>query len=642
MNISRYSSLAALILLLLACVLATALGYGWRQLDRSESSQRQHERLELRLATTLQGALRDYLASGDPVRLASAEGARRLAIGQLEQMSGPSVETLKGQLDRMGKKIESDYLAAGKLSGNSQELLQNAERELTAQAKALLRYGQGSEAPAAADYRQGAADLLAALPHLIHLRQQYMAQGSAKQLEALQFELASLSRQADALAALPLLGLLEPAPAQDEFTLGEPERRDLGQQPRNELQSLLRRYPQELTNSQQALTRQQQAREAVNGDLEQMLAAMTRMGDALGAERHRVNQHLATVLGSLALGLVLTALLFAWCQRRWIVRPLIRLRAAFAQLEQTGLAEPLPQGRERNELADIVASYNRLLAHKQQEQAHKEGQLEAVSLSLQGMVSQVQDIHQSTHTTEQAVGEGEQMMNELNQLASEVHQVAADIALHAQHNEQSMTDSERLVGGMLLATEQTGLAIHESGDALAQLRRSVEDVTAIVDVINHIAQQTNLLALNAAIEAARAGEHGRGFAVVADEVRHLSADTQRSLAQITEILQRLTGSGEQITSVLGRIRNESAQQRQQAEQLRQTTQQVRDMARSTAVIALQGADNAKSQEHKLATFAALIGKISQHAHQVSQLAVQVSGHIHHQAQQIPRILGHQG
>ncbi len=62
---------------------------------------------------------------------------------------------------------------------------------------------------------------------------------------------------------------------------------------------------------------------------------------------------------------------------------------------------------------------------------------------------------------------------------------------------------------------------------------------------------------------------------------------------------------------------------------------------STAVIALQGADNAKSQEHKLASFADLIARISQHARQGSRLSVQVSEHIHHQASQIPRILGHQ-
>ena len=366
------------------------------------------------------------------------------------------------------------------------------------------------------------------------------------------------------------------------------------------------------------------------------------MGEQLARERQAVNQELATILGTLALCLVVVALLFALVQRRWLLAPLLRLRGAFLQLDQTGQAEPLPAGRDRNELADIVASYNRLIGRLQLDQQQKEGQLSAVSLSLQGMVSQVDEIHHSTRTTEQVVDESGQMMDELNQLAGEVHQVAADIAQHAHHNEQAMSQSEDLVGSMLHATHQTGLAIDESDEALQALTRSVADVTAIVDVIGHIAQQTNLLALNAAIEAARAGEQGRGFAVVADEVRHLSANTQQSLNQITDILGRLTQSGEQLGTVLNRITSESSRQRAQAEQLRQTTQAVREIARNTAVIALQGADNAKSQEHKLASFADLIARIHQHARQVSQLSVQVSSHIHHQAQQIPRILGQQG
>jgi methyl-accepting chemotaxis protein len=643
-KIAHYASLSSLVLLLVAAVQAGALFHGWQQLNRAEQAQHQHERLQQRLTGTLQGTLRDYLASGDPLRLTEAEGVRKQALAQLAQQDEQLTAPLRALLEQMGTRIDNDYLAAGKLSGNSQWLLQNAENELTAQTRALLRYGQqgatGAD-PASADrYRQGATDILTALPGLSHLRQNYMEQASPKLLEGLTFELAALQKQAQQLAALPLLGLFAAAPA-DEFTLGEPERKELGDQPRSELLSLLTRYPQELENSRKALQQQQTARLAVQQDIGQMLQATNQMGAELAAGRQAVHQELALILGSLALCLVLVALLFALVQRRWLVKPLQRLRGAFLQLDETGQAETLPQGRERNELGDIVASYNRLIMRLQQEQQQKEGQLSAVSLSLQGMVNQVEEIHHSTRTTEQAVDEGDLMMNELNQLAGEVHQVAAEIAQHAQHNEHSMSQSEQLVGGMLQATAQTGLAIDESSGALTQLKRSVDDVTAIVDVIGHIAQQTNLLALNAAIEAARAGEQGRGFAVVADEVRHLSADTQRSLGQITEILTRLTQAGDLLGTVLARITSEAAAQRQQAEQLRQTTQAVREMARSTAVIALQGADNAKSQEHKLASFADLIARISQHARQGSRLSVQVSEHIHHQASQIPRILGHQ-
>lgn len=646
MKIAHYASLSSLVLLLVAGVQVGALFHGWQQLDQAEQAQHQHERLQQRLTDTLQGTLRDYLSSGDPLRLAEAQTVRQLALGQLAQQDEQLTAPLRALLEKMGERIDGDYLAAGKLSGNSQWLLQNAENELTTQARALLRYGQqgamdpGTDQASAEAYRKGAADLLAALPGLGHLRQNYMEQASPKLLEGLQFELAALQKQAEQLAALPLLGLFEAPPA-DEFTLGEPVRKELGAQPRNELLSLLKRYPQELENSRKALQQQQAAHQAVQQDITRMLQASGEMGAQLTAGRQAVNQELALILGSLALCLVLVALLFALVQRRWLVKPLLRLRGAFLQLDETGQAETLPPGRERNELSDIVESYNRLIVRLQLDQQQKEGQLSAVSLSLQGMVNQVEEIHHSTRTTEQAVDESDLMMSELNQLAGEVHQVAAEIAQHAQHNEHSMSQSELLVGGMLQATAQTGLAIDESDGALTQLKRSVDDVTAIVDVIGHIAQQTNLLALNAAIEAARAGEQGRGFAVVADEVRHLSADTQRSLGQITEILVRLTQSGDQLGTVLARITTEAAAQRQQAEQLRQTTQAVREMARSTAVIALQGADNAKSQEHKLASFADLIARISQHARQGSRLSVQVSEHIHHQASQIPRILGHQ-
>ena len=130
MKIAHYATLSSLVLLLVAGVQAAALFHGWQRLQQTEQAQRRHEHLQQQLTGSLQGKLRDYLDSGDPLRLAEAQGIRKQA------------------LERMGARIDGDYLAAGKLSGNSEWLLQNAENELTAHAKALLRYGQQGAAGA--------------------------------------------------------------------------------------------------------------------------------------------------------------------------------------------------------------------------------------------------------------------------------------------------------------------------------------------------------------------------------------------------------------------------------------------------------------------------------------------------------------
>ncbi len=418
MKIAHYATLSSLVLLLVAGGQALALYHGWQQLAHTNQAQHQHETLQQLVTVTLQNSLRDYLNSGDPQQLTAAEKLRQQALSSLAAQDDAVAAPLRQQLEQMAQRIAHDYQAAGKLSGNSQLLLQNAESELGSQAMALIRYGeQGAsteQSAAAQQYRRGATEILASLPRLAHLRQSYMEQGNEKLLEGIRFELEALQKQAQALQALTLLGLYEEAPA-DEFTLGEPIRKELGDQPRSELRSLLGRYPQELANSRTALQQQQAGRQTVQQDIMAMLQATRQMGEQLARERQTVNQELATILGTLALCLVIVALLFALVQRRWLLTPLLRLRGAFMQLDQTGQAEPLPTGRDRNELADIVASYNRLIGRLQLDKQQKEGQLSAVSLSLQGMVSQVDEIHHSTRTTEQVVDESGQMMDELNQ-----------------------------------------------------------------------------------------------------------------------------------------------------------------------------------------------------------------------------------
>ena len=140
--------------------------------------------------------------------------------------------------------------------------------------------------------------------------------------------------------------------------------------------------------------------------------------------------------------------------------------------------------------------------------------------------------------------------NEMSATASEVSQVAVEVADSAKNARETVLTSQKSLSGSVNTVQELTDDMQQASQSISEVASRTEDINRILDVIRAIAEQTNLLALNAAIEAARAGEQGRGFAVVADEVRSLASKTQTSTEEINQMIQSLQGGVKQAVAVI--------------------------------------------------------------------------------------------